>query len=805
MASTVRIKTHGNATLEGLELENFATEETLSALLEQFKSYSGGFSTTSTDQKDGNKKTHTYLEKLISGLGGATTPTANKTTENVTKVLAPVINQFIPFGTFLEELGTLTPDILAVAVAFKAISFGLKTFQAALNVISRSITSVFSVTGNLVGTLISGKTALSDYFTAISRGTESLPIIGAFTSLLADGFNSLEIWNQSVIDLTKMGANFGGSLTDLVIGAADAGLSVEQFSRIIKEHSDSLMTFGSVMNGVNVYTRVSKIAMQDYSNQLAELGISFSQYSEELPKILGLFGASALAHSMSDKQLTQSSIDLITQFDAMSNLTGKSRDQQASDLQKLTEDAAWQQKMTHMSGDEAAKYAQVLNEISNTSGNAYAELYKLTVLGMPPLTKELQTLLATTPGLNTEFQRMTAIVKSGVSGEQLGEQLDNVAADMVSTGIKAGQSFENLIAASTAGLTGSASDIAAVQKDLLANKLSFFNNGVFDTERYRKQLDQDRRRLDANNEITKNLNSFSILLVNLRDTIYEQVVGPIVKQIAPLITIIVDELYKNIGSFHGIVNMVVGWVDDFSKWITTTDLKTDIDDLISTIKIVISAVVVISKFVWEITKIIAEHWKFIAASIVGWSAFLTIGSGVGLGIIFYTFFDSLTAFTAAIRAATAVIAENSIGGNLNNIAKIGKDVASAEAVADVVTPVTSGAIDIGAEAGGLGTLVGAEASTGVGIPLALTTAAIGGGALLLWQFFSKKNEDEKKKETSTEKQKNINDQADTLAKLNDAMMKLHDLQMENNRHLLTIADNTGASVKYGRKTFSVLQ
>ena len=136
----------------------------------------------------------------------------------------------------------------------------------------------------------------------------------------------------------------------------------------------------------------------------------------------GLVGAAAKAHGMSDQELTLSTINLISQFDAMAELTGKSREQQESDLQKLTDDAAWQQKLTHMSGEEAARYTQALSEISSVSGNTYAQLYKLSVLGLPPLTKELQTILATTPGLRDEFSRMTAIVKEG--GANLGPKMD---------------------------------------------------------------------------------------------------------------------------------------------------------------------------------------------------------------------------------------------------------------------------------------------------------------------------------------------------------------------------------------------
>jgi hypothetical protein len=622
MASTVKIKTHGNTTLEGLELENFSTEETLVAILDQIKTLSTGVFTKEDDTKKKTEKHQSKLEKWFQQLtggavggvvGGEVAAGSNEAIGAVSNIITPLLNSIIPFGDLLIDFAELTPEILLVVVAFKAVTAVLHIFQSGLNLVSRSITSIFTVAGNFIGTILSGKTAMSDYFAALQRGTDTIPIIGTLTKFLSEGINIIDSWNQSLIELTKNGANFGGNITDLVNGAADAGLTVEEFSRVIKENVDSLSTFGSVMNGVNTYTKVSKIGMADFSGQLADMGISFSQYSEELPKILNLFGASAKAHGASDRDLAQSSINLIAQFDTMSQLTGKTREQQEADLAKLTDDAAWQQKLTHMTQSEAANYTQALSEIQSTTGNAYAELYKLSVLGIPPLTKELQNILSTTPGLRTEFERMTAAVKAG--GPQLGEKLDTVASHMVAIGLKAGQSYETLIAASTAGMSGAATDIAAVQKDLLANRLSFYKNGVFQEEEYKKQITAQRIHLENVNKLSSGLLEFSNIMMVLRDNITTNVIVPLVSKIGPLINMITTELGGSTGPLNNLVSMISNMVDQFGGWlkkeIASGNFKIGIDRFIKVIVGAITIMVDLIPMVGSMIAWVVENWDSI--------------------------------------------------------------------------------------------------------------------------------------------------------------------------------------------------
>jgi hypothetical protein len=693
-------------------------------------------------------------------------------------MIGPALNMFNPLVALFEDLAELTPEVLLAVAAFKLLSIGLSVFQGALNIVSRSITSLFSISGNLVGTFLSGKTAMSDYIAAVQRGTASIPVVGTFVELLASGVAILDGWNQSLVELTKIGGNFSGNISDLVVGAADAGLSVEQFASVIRENAEQLSTFGTVMNGVNTYTKVSKISMQEYSSQLAALGISFAQYSDELPKILSLFGASMKAHGASDKELAESAMNLTAQFDAMGQITGKTREQQASDLAQLTQDAAWQQAMTKMSKKEQEGYLSALNEISSTSGKAYAELYKLSVLGMPPLTKELQILLATTPGLSSEFQRMTEAVKSGVKGAELGAKMDDIAADMVANGLRAGQTFETLIAASTAGL-GSADAIASAQKDLLAHSKEFFDaDGNFQEDRYRAQLARDRKRAAAEDGVSKNLLVFSNMFTELRENFYVKVIGPLVDKLAKPVGEIVDAMSKNAPAFGGIIDVVVKVVQDFANWINnpTTDVKGTIDSFISTVKTIISITLGAVQFVWGIIKFVADNWNII-------KPIIDVLVGMVLGVALITVVAGFMALSSIIGPLVAGF------GSLLGLVGGGGAAAAA------------GGGALAGEAGGLAALVGGEAATGIGIPVAVATGAIGGG-LLLWQYLANKKKEENKNPENVEKQSytqtsDVDDSIDHLQNINETLMN-------HGRILSKIAENTDMGARFSKKTAGAL-
>ncbi len=608
MADPVKIKLKGS-TLDTLELtlENFSTEQTLQKLLDQFLIFTTKYS------------------------GGTVSSTTESTSDDVDQAK--------------QSLSGFTKAIAAADIEVWLIAKGAQALEGILSLVSQSVTSLFSVTGNMISAFVQGKTALSDYADALAKGTANLPIIGEFFAIIAAGLNILEKWNQTLYQLNQFGASFNGSISGLIQGAAEARLTLEQYSKVITTNADKFVAFGSVMEGVNVYTRIANRAISQYANQIADMGMSVQEFSEELPGVLSLFAASAKARGATDKEITDSAIELTEQFNAMAKITGKTREQQAADLQALTADAAWQQKMNSVSKNQQAGYINALSEIRSTMGESYAELYKFSVLGMPPLNKEMQTLLATMPDLAPQFETMTNIVKKG--GVGMGEALDRQATTMVSSALRHGASFEQLIAASATGLSGTADQIAKAQQELLSHTKEYMNqDGTLNEQRYSRMLEQNRREAEANaadkprrDEIQKTLTQFSADMSKLQEDFTIHVLVPLLEKVSPMIEGIITSFENNQGLIYAVFDRFADWVQQLGDWIGNHGQ--DIQDSIKGLIIVITNIV---KFLMTVVEWMFKHWELVKAILV-----------VTLGVIAGIIVAAISPFIEVIAAVTAII------------------------------------------------------------------------------------------------------------------------------------------------------
>jgi len=321
-------------------------------------------------------------------------------------------------------------------------------------------------------------------------------------------------------------------------------------------------TFGSVMAGVITYNKVAAISMREYTDQLTNMGISLAQYQNELPAILGIFGASMKARGASDRDLAQSALILTGQFDAMTKITGQTREQQAADLQKMTADAAFQLRLTEMSKEEQLQQVAALSEIKSTMGETSAEMYKMSVLGIVPLNKEMQMLMATVPGLNRQFSEMNSLA---AKGKLTPEEMDRRVAEMVGSGLRAGKGLEQILKAAASGIGGTPETIAKIQSELMAQKEQFYVNGVFSQELFKENLDKVRKQAAEEDGIRKSLANFNSEMKILQDYFYSKILIPIMDNLQPIILKIVKKFESSKDSMTGIIDGIVDIVTWFAE------------------------------------------------------------------------------------------------------------------------------------------------------------------------------------------------------------------------------------------------
>lgn len=527
----VRIKSSGNS-LNDSEIENIASEETLLNILTRLESIDNVLhdkpsgTTSSSEKTPPAKSMDAYFNKIKEKLGIP----ANKT--DAGKVKKSAESQVNSIEKTTSALDTLGPMVAGISEAFAG--------MAVIETVTSAFHSIVNTAGLLVGTFISGKTSLSDFLSAIANGTANIPILGTLTSILSYGMTQIDSWNKSLYALNMVGASFNNSMVSMVVGAASAGMALQDYSSVITANAQGLAKFGTVMDGVRVFTGVANITMKEYVGQLTDMGISLADYQRELPGILSLFGASMKAHGASDQLLASSAMQLTSEFDAMAKLTGQSRDEQAKQLQALEVDAAWKLKMSQMSTTELANQNMALAEVNATMGPTSALLYKMHVLGIVPLTKDMQILQATVPGIGKSFDDISNKMKNGKYDPT---DVDNRIGDMLESGIKSGAGFQEILNAVSSGLDdASAGSIAKIQGELLAHQDLYIKNGVFNKVLFDQKMKEIRDTQTAGEKIRESLASWSAEFMKLEAVFIDLVMGPLLKVITPTIDAIVKTL-----------------------------------------------------------------------------------------------------------------------------------------------------------------------------------------------------------------------------------------------------------------------
>jgi hypothetical protein len=601
----------------------------------------------------------------------------------------------------------------------------------------------------------------------------------------------------------------------MIASAASTGQTLEQYSQVIKNNIANLASFGSVIEGVKTYTAVANISMNEYAQQLEGLGISLDQYQSELPGVLSLFGSSMKAGGATTRDLAEAALDLTTNFTELSKITGKTREQQLEDTKRLTADAAWRN-FINQNAKDAEKYTAAVSQIQAAAGDSFAELYKLSVLGMPPLTKELQILMATTPGLTQEFSKMTDLVKEGnpkLAG--YGKQMDSIVADIVSSGINTGQSFSTLLSAATAGLGGTPEIIAKIQKDLLDRSTEFIKNGQLDRTAFLKIREQAREEAKTQDAIHSSLSQFSIEVARLQGDFFRMVIVPLLDRIGPVIRIIAETFEKNSGAIQSIINKVVEGINEFGGWLV--DHKQDIQDDIQSF---MGTIITVFNVITSITKFLIEHWETIktvleiaAVAVVTLAALIGIA---GLGFIIPLLIEGLGSFASVIGTIVALLSGESILGKLGGLGKIGGAGNAAETVVagtealgagEAATAGGASILGLGEGAGALGGLMAGEALVpGVGWAALGATALVAGG-IYAWQKYADSKEKERKSAEDTKKESSTK----TMIDHTESLQNIHDTLVQQNIHLESIArnsmitsDNTSKSAKSNRTLVTVL-
>ena len=238
----------------------------------------------------------------------------------------------------------------------------------------------------------------------LADGTASLSgLLGSMSALfpgkigiIVESFAALaEFQEKSLASyraLTSAGANFGGSLTDMRMAAANSYLTLKEFTDIVKNNSTTLAKMGgSVDDGVRSFALLNQSLITSSTGQrLMALGYTAEDVSNGMLSFINATGGRSAAEMNNMTGLTTATGEYLNELDKLSKLSGITRKQQEEDQKKAASNAAYQRALSNMSEEQKVR-AEIGRQAAANSGIAGAQdAFMLRIAGLPPITKDAQ-------------------------------------------------------------------------------------------------------------------------------------------------------------------------------------------------------------------------------------------------------------------------------------------------------------------------------------------------------------------------------------------------------------------------------
>lgn len=293
----------GNIGDQPVELNNAATEATLKALLTVAKAQ---FDKDTKDPK--TLKAQRDLEKSLANLA--------KQTQTYSRTVS----------TLTSEKENYTRSIRDSRKANQQQTLSVKNVAVGAAVLAKA---VVNVTSKFV-TLISDISDVGDSLTSAAGLFRNIPLgLGDLIAPAAQALASAtEKTQKAFIDAASVGANFSGSMEEMINSASAAGLTVDQFTGIISRNGEALaLLSATTADGARRFAQLGKaMRNSDVQNQLANLGFNTQEINEGMLRYSNLLAkAGTDVRNMVPEELVALTGHYYRNLSAVSQLTGESR------------------------------------------------------------------------------------------------------------------------------------------------------------------------------------------------------------------------------------------------------------------------------------------------------------------------------------------------------------------------------------------------------------------------------------------------------------------------------------------------
>ena len=259
---------------------------------------------------------------------------------------------------------------------------GVRNFTAAVE------NTVSKMTG-----MMSSLAGMGNSFSGAASAFSSIPLVGGLLGTVFGAIASSgdRVYN-SFREAASVGANFNGSIRDMIQGASAAGLTIEQFAGIIKRNGENVALLGTgTQDGARQLAKLGKI-MKDSAigDDLARLGYNTEEISEGMVKFGGMMARTG--KQLDQRELAKMSGEYLKNLAAMSELTGKSKDALQAESDARMADSQYRLMLARMDAEGAKNFELLMQSVPKahqaglkeiiTTGTANSDAAKATMAFM---------------------------------------------------------------------------------------------------------------------------------------------------------------------------------------------------------------------------------------------------------------------------------------------------------------------------------------------------------------------------------------------------------------------------------------
>ena len=285
---------------------------------------------------------------------------------------------------------------------------GVSTASSALSKTGSVASSILSSFGSTISFLASGPLAL----------------LGTAFSVITD---TISRSMDALRETGSVGASFNGSLLEINKAAASAGMGLEDYSKFVKQNSETLAMFGgTVTEGAHRMGAMSKdLRTSPVGQQLMALGISAESMTGAMGDFMKIEAMHGRLQGKRDADIVKGSGEYLKQLGELSRLTGQSVEQTSKNIAAMQKDEIYNAIMLDMSAEQQKKFAAQM-ELINSASPEFVKMLKdgITGLGDNDAWNQLAE-------ISPEVKRLAESMKNGsATQEQINRVMTNLGPDI---------------------------------------------------------------------------------------------------------------------------------------------------------------------------------------------------------------------------------------------------------------------------------------------------------------------------------------------------------------------------------------